>query len=189
MSYASLPASVAKETAAALRRRVKANFDRQAVMRLLGARLGRVEPGLVEIELPFRPEFVQQDGFVHAGILTTVVDSAGGYAAYTMCGPETNVLTVELKVNFLRPAVGARFVARGSVVRAGRTVTVCRLEVEAVRGRSVKPCLEGLQTIAIVADARSAAHGGRRESASTARSPLLPGVARMRGPGFEPGKH
>lgn len=119
-------------------------------MRLLDARLGRVEPGLVEIELPFRPEFVQQDGFVHAGILTTVVDSAGGYAAYTMCGPDANVLTVELKVNFLRPAVAERFVARGSVVRAGRTVTVCRLEVEAVRGRSRKACLEGLQTIAIV---------------------------------------
>lgn len=130
--------------------RVSDNFARQKVMKLLGARLGRVEPGLVEIELPNRPEFEQQDGFVHAGILGTIVDSAGGYAAYTLTPAGTNVLTVEFKLNFLLPAVGDRFVGRGRAVRVGKSIAVCELEVEAWKGKERKVCVRGLQTIALI---------------------------------------
>lgn len=132
---------------AEMRRRVRANFARQRVMRLLGARLAKVAPGLVEIELPVRKAFTQQDGFVHAGVLATIVDSAGGYAAYTMMNGQSTVLTVEFKLNFLAPAVGDRIVGRGRVVKAGRQFTVCELEVEAIRGRRRKTCAWGVQTL------------------------------------------
>jgi uncharacterized protein (TIGR00369 family) len=91
-----------------------------------------VAPGAVEIELPYRADLCQQDGFLHAGIVTTIVDSACGYAAYTLMPAGARVLSVEFKINFLAPAIGDRFIARGMVARAGRTVTVCTGEVVAV---------------------------------------------------------
>lgn len=113
--------------------RVRASFDRQRVMALLGARMMSVEPGVVEIALPFREDLTQQDGFLHAGVVTTIVDSACGYAAYTLMPAGAGVLTVEFKVNLLNPAQGVRFVARGKVVKPGRTITVCAGEVTAER--------------------------------------------------------
>lgn len=112
--------------------RVRATFDRMKTMETLGAELLRVEPGVVEIEFPFRAEFTQQHGFMHAGIVTTVVDTACGYAAYTLMPPDASVLTVEFKVNFLAPARGRRFRARGTVVKAGKTLSVCHGEVFAL---------------------------------------------------------
>lgn len=108
--------------------RVRDSYERQRVMDHLGARLTRVEPGLVEIELTRRDELTQQHGFVHAGVVSTALDSACGYAAFSLMDAEAGVLTVEYKVNLLAPADGDLIVARGEVVRPGRTLTVCRGE-------------------------------------------------------------
>jgi uncharacterized protein (TIGR00369 family) len=113
--------------------RVRASFAQQQAMAHLGARMTEVSPGRVEIVLPFREELTQQNGFVHAGIITAIVDSACGYAAFTLMPLGVGVLTVEFKVNLLSPAEGVRFVARGRVVRPGRTLTVCTGEVVAER--------------------------------------------------------
>ena len=112
-------------------RRVRDSFAKQLVMATLGASLSRVAPGEVDVELPFRADLTQQHGFLHAGIVATVVDSACGYAALSLMEPVTGVLSVEFKVNLLAPAKGARFVASGRVVRAGRTVTVVSGELRA----------------------------------------------------------
>ena len=100
-------------------------------MTLLGASLARVAAGEVDIELPFSDQLTQQHGFVHAGAVTSVLDSACGYAASTLMEADAAVLTVEFKVNLLEPVVGEALVAHGRVVRAGRTVTVCRAEAVA----------------------------------------------------------
>ena len=89
--------------------KVRDSFSRQTAMQTLGAALGSIEPGVVEIEMPFRADFTQQHGFVHGGIITTILDSACGYAAFSLNSADTTVLTVEYKVNFLAPAKGDRF--------------------------------------------------------------------------------
>jgi uncharacterized protein (TIGR00369 family) len=114
--------------------RIQSSFAHQRVMALIGAELERVEPGVVEVSLPFRDDLVQQDGFVHAGIVTTIVDSACGYAAYTLAPAGTDVLSVEFKVNLLRPATGDRLLARGEVIKPGRTLSVVRGDVFTIRG-------------------------------------------------------
>ena len=111
--------------------RVRTSFDRQRFMGTLGARLGRVAPGEVDIELPVRDTLSQQHGFVHAGALASVLDSAAGYAAFTLMPPGAAVLSIEFKINMLEPARGRTIVARGRVVRAGRTISVCRADAVA----------------------------------------------------------
>ena len=108
--------------------RVRASFARQLVMGTIGARLSRVEPGAVDIAMPFRRDLGQQHGYLHAGIVSTVLDSACGYAAMSLNASGTAVLAVEFKVNFVAPAVGDDMVARGTVVKPGRTLTICRGE-------------------------------------------------------------
>ncbi len=115
--------------------RVRASFAQQSAMRLIGARMVSVEPGLVVIELPMQPEICQQDGFVHGGIVTTIVDSACGYAALTLMEAGSRVLTIEFKVNFMAPAIGERLLAYGRVKKTGRTVSVCTGDVMAVTER------------------------------------------------------
>ena len=112
--------------------RVRASFARQEFMATLGARLELVAPGEVTIRLPYRTDLTQQHGFLHAGAVTSVVDSACGYAALTLMEPGAAVLSVEFKVNLLAPAAGKEFLAIGKVVRAGRTITVCSGELRAV---------------------------------------------------------
>ncbi|HLW47154.1 MAG TPA: PaaI family thioesterase [bacterium] len=114
--------------------RVRASFGRQRIMEAIGASLSRVAPGEVQIDLPIRDILTQQHGYVHAGIVTAIADSACGYAALTLLPSGTEVLTVEYKVNFLAPARGTRLVACGRVIRPGRTIAVCRGEVSAVDG-------------------------------------------------------
>ena len=114
--------------------RVRASFERQAFMSTLGARLVRVEPGEVELELPVRNDLTQQHGFLHAGALASVADSACGYAALSLMPPGAAVLSVEFKINLLAPAAGERVRAKGRVIRAGKTVTVCWGEVVAIAG-------------------------------------------------------
>ena len=94
-------------------------------MQLIGASLDTVEPGVVEISIPFREDLTQQDGFIHAGIVTTILDSACGYAAYTLMPAASSVLSVEFKVNLLSPAKGSVISAHAEVKRSGRTLTVC----------------------------------------------------------------
>ena len=116
--------------------RVRSSFARQQVMRTIGAELVRVEPGLVEIELPFSERFTQQHGFLHAGIVSTALDSACGYAALSLMPSKAGVLTIEFKVNLLAPAQGERFVFRGSVTKPGRTIIVADGQAYALAGRS-----------------------------------------------------
>ena len=113
--------------------RVRASFERQRFMATLGASLERVVPGEVAIAFTHRDELTQQHGFLHAGVMTSVADSACGYAALSLMEPGAGVLSVEFKVNMLAPAVGERFTATGRVVRSGRTLTICAGEVTSER--------------------------------------------------------
>ena len=108
---------------------IKQSFAKQTIMGLIGAELSRVEAGIIEITLPYRKDLTQQHGYLHAGIVTTIADSACGYAAYTLMPPESEVLSVEFKVNLLRPAKGETFFAVAEVVKAGKTLTVVRADV------------------------------------------------------------
>jgi uncharacterized protein (TIGR00369 family) len=116
------------------REHVRMGFARQRVMETIGARLVRIDPGQVEIELEYREDLTQQHGYLHAGIVTAIVDSACGFAAYTLMPADSGVLTVEYKVNFTAPARGAKFFAVGRVIKPGRTLTVCAGEVFATNG-------------------------------------------------------
>lgn len=122
----------------AIRDKIAASFEAQGLMGTLGARLVSVEDGEVHIELPFSQRLSQQHGFVHAGAITSVVDSACGYAALTKSGLDYEVVSAEFKINFVRPAIGERFLAVGRVESAGRTLTVCTGEVRAYTGDTYK---------------------------------------------------
>lgn len=117
---------------------VERSFALQPIMNLIGGRLSLVKPGVVEITLPFRADLGQQDGYLHAGILTTIADSASGYAAYSLMPPDSSVLSVEFKVNLLRPAQGEAFVASAEVIKAGRTLTVVRADAFGLDGKGVR---------------------------------------------------
>ncbi len=104
--------------------RVRASFARQKVMATVGAELTQVTPGMVEIEMPFSEELTQQHGFLHAGVISTALDSACGYAAFSLMPADAAVLTIEFKVNMLAPGRGERFLFRGSVTKPGRTIIV-----------------------------------------------------------------
>jgi uncharacterized protein (TIGR00369 family) len=113
---------------------IRNSFDRQTIMTTLGATLQSVEKGRAVIALPYSKHICQQHGFLHAGVITTIVESACGYAALSMMPEGSSVLTVEFKVNLMSPAKGERFVAEGRVVKAGRTLTVTQGEVIAFEG-------------------------------------------------------
>ncbi|HKB67205.1 MAG TPA: PaaI family thioesterase [Pyrinomonadaceae bacterium] len=108
---------------------IKQSFALQSIMRLIGAELNLVEPGIVEITLPYRSDLAQQHGYLHAGIVTTIADSAAGYSAYSLMPAGAEVLSVEFKVNLLRPAQNKSFLARAEVIKPGRTLTVARADV------------------------------------------------------------
>jgi len=135
-----------------IEQRITASFERQGLMAHLGARLAHIGPGRVHISLPHRPEVTQQHGYVHAGATSAIADSAGGYAAYTLFPEDTAVLTVEYKLNLLAPARGDHLEAQGVVLRPGRTLTVCRLEVYAVEGDRRTLVAAGQQTLICVPD-------------------------------------
>lgn len=114
-------------------------------MELIGGELTRVEPGVVEIALPYRSDLTQQDGYVHAGIITAIADTACGYAAYSLMPPESDVLAVEFKVNLLRPAKGDKFLARAEVIKPGRTLTVVRADVFVMTGKEEQQLVATMQ--------------------------------------------
>jgi len=111
------------------RTRVQASFDKQGLMGTLGASILRIAPGEVDIALPANPSVSQQHGFVHAGAVAAIADTAAGYAALSLMPPGTGALTTEFKINLVAPATGQRLVARGRVIKAGRTLTLAQTEV------------------------------------------------------------
>ena len=125
--------------------RVRASFDKQRFMSTIGATLERVAPGEVDIALPFDDALTQQHGFLHAGALATVADSACGYAALSMMSSDAAVMSIEFKINMLAPAEGPMLLARGKVVRSGRTITVCRADVFSVKpdGQKLVATMQG----------------------------------------------
>ncbi len=127
--------------------RIRDSFGRQGLMGTLGAELGSVRPGYCEIRLPFRETLSQQHGFFHAGATGAIADSAGGYAAFSLMGAGDSVLSVEYKLNLLAPARGDLLIARGQVVRAGRTLTVSRVDVAVRRDGVETLCATMLQTL------------------------------------------
>jgi uncharacterized protein (TIGR00369 family) len=137
----------AELTGAAVEARVRASFEQQGLMRLLGAELVEVAAGRVRITLPNRPEVSQHHGYVHAGATGAIADSAGGYAALTLMPEDSEVLSVEYKLNLLAPAKGDHLDAIGTVLRAGRTLTICRLEVFSVEGVRRTLVAAGQQTL------------------------------------------
>jgi uncharacterized protein (TIGR00369 family) len=132
-------------------RRVRASFARQGAMALLGATIEELAPGTCVVGAEYRPELSQQHGFFHAGVTGALADSAGGYAALTLFPRDSDVLTVEFKINLIAPAHGEALRARGEVVRSGRTLTICRVDVEVVRGGVATVCAVMQQTLMRVA--------------------------------------
>ncbi|HEV8339871.1 MAG TPA: PaaI family thioesterase [bacterium] len=130
---------------------VRESFDGLALMRTIGATLGQVTAGEVEIILPFRNDLTQHHGFMAAAALTAVIDVACGYAAMTLMPAGSSVVTIEYKANFLAPARGERMVARGRVIRPGHTMTVCAGDVVAVDGQTERPVATLLATMMRVA--------------------------------------
>ncbi len=119
---------------------VKKSFSKQGLMRHLGATMDVIEPGYVSITMPYSDDLTQQHDYYHAGSLTSIVDSACGYAALTLMPTNTEVLTIEFKVNFVSPAIGDLVVAHGRVVKPGSIITVCQGEVVAIQDGSEKVC-------------------------------------------------
>lgn len=113
---------------------IKKSFAAQSMMQLIGAALSRIEPGIVEITLPYRTELTQQNGYVHAGVVTAIADTACGYAAYSLMPAGSEVLSVEFKVNLLRPAKGDTFLAHAEVIKPGKTLTVVKADVFGILG-------------------------------------------------------
>ncbi|MFE5244858.1 MULTISPECIES: PaaI family thioesterase [unclassified Streptomyces] len=131
-----------------VQKRIRDSFERQGLMTHLGARLTHIGRGRAHIVLPVRLEVTQQRGYVHAGATSAIADSAGGYAALTLLDEDSDVLTVEYKINLLAPAAGDHLEAVGTVLKSGRTLTVCQLEVYGVQGGGARKLVaNGQQTL------------------------------------------
>jgi uncharacterized protein (TIGR00369 family) len=137
------------ETSEAMLARVRASFDRQAMMATLGVEVTAVEPGRVEMLLRHDDRFTQQHGFLHAGAVASVLDTACGYAAYSVMPPHSSVLTATYTVNLLAPAAGEQFSITGEVVRAGRTLVVCRGEAFADGGQRPFAVMQATMTAVV----------------------------------------
>lgn len=131
--------------------RVRDSFDRQGAMKLIGAALVHVAPGEADIAVDYRQELSQQHGYFHGGIVGTIGDSAGGYAAFSLMPADASILTVEYKMNLLAPAAGSRLIARGRVVKPGRTLTIAHIDVFVLRDGSEHLCATLLQTLMAMA--------------------------------------
>ena len=127
--------------------KVRESFLRQGFMKFIGAKLVKVKPGYCEIHLSYKKELSQQHGFFHAGVIGTIADNTGGYAAYSLMGPESSILTVEYKLNLVAPGDGELLIGRARVEKPGRTLTVCRSEVFVVKNGIEKLCATSLMTL------------------------------------------
>jgi uncharacterized protein (TIGR00369 family) len=127
--------------------RVAAMFAQQNFMVAIGARIARLVPGVAEIDLPYREDLTQQDGYFHGGVTSAIADNAGGCAAYTLFPAGSAILTVEFKLNLLAPAKGEKLIAIGTVLKPGRTLTITDLKVHVVAGGHQVLCASGQQTL------------------------------------------
>jgi len=146
---ASLPTSDLRDPDFAAR--IRDSFQRQGFMRHIGAEIEELTPGRCVIGVPFRTEVSQQHGFFHGGIIGTLADNAGAYAAFTLIGAEQSMLTVEYNVNLLKPGAGERLRAEGEVLRAGRSLSVSRVSVFALSGEERTLCAAALVTMMTLA--------------------------------------
>jgi len=137
-------------------KKVRASFARQTFMDTIGGRLAALSPGYCEVELPFRRDLCQQNGYLHGGVITSIAANAAGYAAFSLMPPNSSVLGVEYKVNLLEPAAGERFIAKGRVLKAGRTLSTveCEVDAESAGKRTLVAkvlmtamCLEGIPDV------------------------------------------
>lgn len=125
-------------------------FNSQGAMKLIGARLTEIDEGIAEFEVEFRPELSQQNGFFHAGIIGTLVDTAGGCAGATLMPPGSNVLTVEFKLNLLAPGDGEKLRARGETIKSGRTLTITQGKVWVTKAGTETLCALMQQTLIVI---------------------------------------
>lgn len=127
--------------------RVTDSFNRQGFMKLIGARLARVEPGFCEIQVPYDVNLTQQHSFFHAGVVATVADNASGYAAFSLMSKDSSILTVEFKLNLISPAAGELLFGRSNVLKYGRTLTICRSDIFVVKDGIEKLCAASQSTL------------------------------------------
>lgn len=123
------------------------SFAHQSIIKTLGATLSRVESGYCEISMPYNSNSTQQHGYLHAGVVSTIADSAAGYAAFTLSPPQSSVLTTEFKINLLSPAKGESFIAKANVIKAGKTLQIVLSEVFSIESNEEKLCAVLLATI------------------------------------------
>jgi len=133
-------------------RSVRDSFAAQPLMATLGARLSHVAAGEVHIRLPFRSDLTQQHGFLHAGVVSSALDSACGYAAFSLMPERAGVLTIEFKINLLAPAKGEELIARGRVIRGGRTIAVCQAEGSMLADGKETPVATMIATVMTIRD-------------------------------------
>ena len=126
---------------------VRDSFSKMAMMEFLGAKLSSIEPGAVEVQVSHRKELLQQHGLFHGGVTTTILDSAGGYAAFSLFKPGDEILTVEYKVNFIAPANGDKLIARGEVVKIGKSLSITRGEARVIKSGKETLCAVMQQTM------------------------------------------
>jgi uncharacterized protein (TIGR00369 family) len=129
------------------RKRVEESFKSQKFMEFIGAELTKVEPGFCVIKLPYKKELTQQDGFFHAGIMGTLADNAGGYAAFTLMDQKASLLSVEFKMNLLAPAEGDTLIAKSRVIKPGRSFTICSADIFSIKDGKEKLCATALMTM------------------------------------------
>jgi uncharacterized protein (TIGR00369 family) len=129
---------------------VRESFARQGLMKHLGAELTELSPGKCEIRVRHREKLTQQHGYFHAGVTASIADSVSGYAAYSMMPPDSSVLTVEYKINLVAPAEGKLLIARGRVLRSGRTLKICAADVFVVNGKQEILCATSLSTVMVL---------------------------------------
>ena len=129
------------------KQKVEDSFNSQKFMEFIGAKLVDVKPGFCEIHLPFKEELTQQNGFFHAGIISTLADNAAGYASFSLMEEDASILSVEFKLNLISPGVGDLLVARANVLKSGRTLTICRADVFAVKDGVEKLCAASQATL------------------------------------------
>jgi uncharacterized protein (TIGR00369 family) len=127
--------------------RIKRSFSLQGFMDYIGAEITDIGPGYCEIQVPYKRELTQQHGFFHAGIIGTLADNSGGYAAFTLMSAHSSILTVEYKLNIMAPGDGETLIGRAQVIKPGRTLTICRPEVFVIKNGVRKLCATALMTL------------------------------------------
>ncbi len=129
------------------KQKVEESFKLQKFMDFIGAKLIKVAPGFCEIHLPFNENLTQQDGFFHAGIISTLADNVAGYASFTLMEEDASMLSVEFKLNLLSPGIGEVLIARGQVLKSGKTLSVCRSDVFVLKDGVEKLCAASQTTL------------------------------------------